>query len=147
MRIAVEILINAPRDRVFAVMADIPAWPRRIQAIERIDMLTDGPVAVGTRFRETRQMFGRTASEEMTVAEFIAGERMVFIAESHGTRYRATHVLTGAGTGGTRLSLDFEGKPTTLLARLTTPLAWLLAGHVRRQLVADLADLKRAAEA
>jgi hypothetical protein len=88
-------------------------------------------VAVGTRFRETREMFGRKATEEMTVAEIEPPRRLVLTAFNHGTAYRVEHLLT-AESAGTRV---------TLAARLLMPLGLLFRGTVRRQLVSDLADL------
>ena len=69
MRMSVETLIDAPPQVVFAAIADIESWPSAISAIAEVTLLTPGPVAVGTRFRETREMLGRKATEEMTVAE------------------------------------------------------------------------------
>jgi hypothetical protein len=90
-------------------------------------------------------MHGSRATEEMTVAELAPPSRLVLTAENHGARYRAEH-LFASEAGGTRLTLSFEGKPLTLFAYLMMPLGYLLAGAVRRQLEADLADLKRRAE-
>ncbi len=145
MRIEVRTLIAAPVERVFAVASDIPRWPQSIGAITRVEMLTPGPVAAGTRFRETRTMFGRTESQEMAVAEMLPPSLFVLTAESHGTRYRAVHTFA-AERDGTRLGLVFEGVPVTLRARLMAPVGWLMKGHLERQLAADLADLKRAVE-
>lgn len=146
MRMTVESVIAAPLETVFQLMTDIPRWPRTITAIERVDVLTDGPVAVGTRFRETRRMFGREATEEMTVSELTPPTRFVLTAFNHGTAYRAEHSLAPTN-GGTRLTLTFEGIPKTLGARLLMPLGLMMKGTVKKQLAADLADIKRAAEA
>lgn len=146
MRVTVETWIAAPPQRVFAVTADIPRWPEVISAIARVDLMTPGPVAAGTRFKETRTMFGREAVEEMTVAELRPPERLVLTAENHGARYRAVHSFAPEGAG-TILRLDFEGVPMTVAARLLAPIGWMMKGHVVKQLEADLADLKRAAEA
>ena len=145
MQTRIEVLIDAPPARVFAHVADIPRWPERISAITRLEMLTDGPVRVGTRFRETRLMFGREAVEEMTVAELTPPERLVLTASNHGTDYRMTHLITPEGAGS-RLLLVLEGKVRTLAARLLLPLGWLMVGHVRRAIAADFADLKRSIE-
>jgi len=145
MRIAVEFVVEAPPDAVFAAAADIANWAQFISAIESVALLTSGPVGVGTRFRETRMMFGRRASEEMTVVEMVPPERIVLTAFNHGTEYRAEHRFAGDGTG-TRMTLVFEARPATRLARLFAPLGWLLMGRVKRQLEADGADLKREAE-
>jgi hypothetical protein len=145
VRIAVDAVVDATPHVTFATATDIGAWPQIISAIQAVDMLTCGPMAVGTRFRETRLMFGRQATEEMTVAELDPPRRFVLTAFNHGTAYRAEHVFEPEDAG-TRMTLAFEGRPTTLLARLFTPLGLLFLGTLKRQLEADLADLKREAE-
>jgi len=115
MRLEAAVEIAAPPDVVFAQVADIERWPQTVRAIEDIELITAGPVRVGTRFRETRTMFGRKAAEEMTVAEFDPPRRFVLTAENHGTRYVATHAVEPVADGS-RLVLAFEGVPVTLAA-------------------------------
>lgn len=145
MQIIVETLVDAPPDAVFAVASDVTNWPQFISSIQSVALLTPSPVAVGTRFRETRVMFGRQATEEMTVSELEPPHRFLLTAFNHGTAYRAEHLFEPHATG-TRMTLTFEGRPSTLPARLFAPLGWLFLGTVRRQLEADLADLKRETE-
>ena len=145
MQISVATTVDASPERVFAVATAIPRWPEVIRGIGRVEILTPGAVAMGTRFRETRVMYGREATEEMTVAELDPPKSFVLTAENHGTRYRAEHTFVPDGRG-TRLTMTFSGKPVTLLARLFMPLGLLMAGSLKRTLEADLADLKRAAE-
>ena len=57
--------VETPVDRVFEVFSDIPRSHEMVDQIVRIEMLTDGPVGVGTRWRETRMMFKREATEEL----------------------------------------------------------------------------------
>jgi hypothetical protein len=145
MQISVEAVVEAPPQAVFALMADVAAWPKVIPAIKTVEILTPGPVAVGTRFRETRRMFGQWATEEIAVAEIVSPHRFVLTAFNHGTAYRTEHLFEPEGSG-TRAMLVFEGRPVSLAARLFTPLAGLFVGSVRRHLAADLAALKVAAE-
>ena len=145
MQCSVERLVSAPCEIVFAVASDIPRWPEVVSSIDRVEMLTPGPVAAGSRFRETRRMFGRAATEEMTVSELMPPQRLVLTAENHGTRYRAEHIFVRAHNA-TRLTIVFSGEPMSLFARLMSPLGWLMSGHLKKQLEADLDDLKRAAE-
>ncbi|MDX2158110.1 MAG: SRPBCC family protein [Hyphomicrobiaceae bacterium] len=137
-----ETVVGAPPERVFAALVDIAGWPQRIAAIRRIEFLSDGPLAVGSRFRETRMMFGREAVEEMTVAAIEAPSRLVLTACNHGTDYRMTH-LVEPSVSGTRLTLVFEGVPRTLAARLLAPLGRIMIRSVRKHMEGDLADLKR----
>ena len=144
MQVTVECTTRAPVEIAYATHLDVMQWPRFVRGIEKVEMLTQGPPRVGSRFRETRLMFGRRASEEMTIAELVPAQRQVLTAENHGTRYTATATFTPQ-EGGTLIRLRFEGAPVSLLARLMSGLAMLMAGTVRKQLQADLDDV--AAEA
>jgi uncharacterized membrane protein len=145
MQTEIEDFANAPADIVFHAAADIASWPRFISSIAAIEVLTPGAVGPGTRFRETRVMFGRRATEEMTVADFQPPQQLVLTAFNHGTAYRVEHAFAPDGAG-TRLRLTFKGRPRTLLALAMLPLGLLFMGSVKRQLQSDLADLKREAE-
>jgi carbon monoxide dehydrogenase subunit G len=145
MQIAVECFIEAPPDAVFSTAIDISNWPRFISGVQSVELLTPGPVAVGTRFRETRSMFSRQATEDMTLAQVEPPRRFLFTAFNHGTAYRAEHLFAPEGAG-TRTTLIFEGQPATLLARLFAPLGRMFLGTLKRQLESDLADLKLEAE-
>lgn len=147
MMIEIQTLIAAPQPRVFAALSDPASWPRMIPGILAVEILTPPPVGVGTRFRETRMMHGRRASEEMTIATLEPDRLLVLTAENHGARYRATHVVESLSPDSCRLTLAFAGEPVTLIARLLTPLAILMRGAVRRQLAADLDAIKVFCEA
>lgn len=145
MRIEVETEIAAPPHVVYATVTDIEHWQEYIRAIERLEVLTSGPLAVGTKFRETRTMLGRTATEEMTVAALTPPGRFDLTAENHGTRYLAHHEITAA-PGGSRLRLIFEGTAVTLGAKLGMVIGALFKGAVKKQLQSDMADIKAEAE-
>lgn len=145
MQIAVECFVEVPPDAAFSTAIDISNWPRFISGVQSVELLTPGPLAVGTRFRETRSMFGRQATEDMTLAQVEPPHRFLLTAFNHGTAYRAER-LFAPEAAGTRATLVFEGRPATLLARLFAPLGRLFLGTLERQLESDLADLKLEAE-
>ena len=145
MKFKVETVIKAPRQRVFGQAIDVANWDKIVTAIEKIEILTPGPIGVGTRFRETRKMFGQEASEEMTFAEFEPGSRFLLTAHSHGTRYRTEHMFSDY-RDGTRLMITFEGKPVSHAARLMSPFGWLMCWSLQNMLAGDLDDLKSAVE-
>lgn len=146
MKFVVQEVIGAPRAVAFATAADVRAWPEHIGAIETTELLTREPVGAGARFRETRRMYGRLASEVMTMAEFEPPERFVLTAFNHGARYRIEHVFEELKPG-TRLTITFSARPITRAARLLSPFAYLASGSLVRQVKRDLGDLKRAIEA
>ncbi len=138
--------VAAPPERVFGLATDLAGCAERVAGIDSVEVLTDGPFAIGTRWRETRTMMGKRATEEMWITALEPGRSYTAEAESCGCHY--TSVLTCEPDGeGTRLSLTFEGQPLTLTSKLLSPLGWLMKGQVRSMLAADLADLRRAAEA
>lgn len=142
--------IAAPPDRVFALAIDLAGAADRVGAIESVEVLTEGPFGVGTRWRETRQMFGRPATEEMQVAAFEPGRSYTTEALSHGCRYVSGFRCEPHGDM-TQASFFFEGHATTFAARvmmlLMTPLNGMIQKQIRTAFAADLADLRRAAEA
>lgn len=145
--IVVAEAIGAPPADVFALMTGFEKGAETIRAITKVEMLTPGPVGNGTRFRETRVMFGKEASEVMEVREFEPPRRFVLAAESHGCRYRTELLFEPAGSG-TRVSMLFSAVPLTLGAKivwfLTKP---FMSGLLARTCAQDLRDVKEVLEA
>jgi uncharacterized membrane protein len=139
--------IMAPTEKVWAVATDIERWPELISGIDRVELLTGAPFGQGTRWRETRRMFGSAATEEMWVAEIDPGRSYRVEAESHGARYVSTFTFAAAGTGRTEAVLTFTAQPRTKVARVLDALTSALASRsVAKTLEADLKDLGTAAE-
>lgn len=65
--VVVERVIRASPERVWEALTDLQGTERVLSGVERIEVLTEGGFAVGTRWRETRRMLGREATEEMYV--------------------------------------------------------------------------------
>ena len=139
--------VNAPRERVFAVSTDLPRAVERIDAITKLEILTDGPVGRGTRFRETRVMFGKEATEEMEITSFDPPVSYAFDAHSHGCHYHTSFRLIETEGGQTDLEMTFNARPLTFGAKimtfLTTP---MLKGMIRRECGKDLANIAAVAE-
>jgi len=145
MRISVDTHIAAPVEMVFALCTDFKNAPGRIKGIKKIELLNDEPVGVGLRFRETRIMFGREASEEMEITSFEPNRSYTLGCNSCGCVY--TSVLRfQPDNGGTKLTMDFDAKPVTFMAKLMTPLGWLMQGTMRKCVQQDLDDIKAYAE-
>ena len=82
--VEVERTIAAPPDRAFRIATDLENLAATVSGIDSVEVLTEGPVGEGSRWRETRTMMGRPATEEMWVTAFEAPRRFVVEAESHG---------------------------------------------------------------
>lgn len=144
--VTVEKTIRAAPERVFAISTDLENLAERISGIERVEVLTEGPMREGTRWREPRKMFGKESTEEMWVTAFEPPRSFVVEAESHGARYRTEFRFEPEGLG-TRVTMVFGARPLTLAARILSVIGILTMGSVRKMLERDLDEVKRAAEA
>lgn len=61
---------------VHAALCNLDQGLQWMPGIQRIEVLTPGPFAVGTRWRETRKMFGKEASETFTVTAIEPGKSL-----------------------------------------------------------------------
>lgn len=137
--------IAAAPGRVFEQLSDFQGAPGRVRGIKKIEMLTNGPVGVGTRFRETRVMFGKEATETMEVASFDPPNGYTLGCESCGCRYRSEFRLTPRG-GGTDVEMTFEAVPLTFLAKIMGVLMRPMLSMCKKQIFQDLQDIKDSIE-
>lgn len=145
--IMMDIHIDAPVSRVFEVATDLEGLPERVDAVKKVEILTNGPLGVGTRFRETRIMFGKEATEEMEFTSFDPGQGYVIEAESMGSHYTSTIRFTPENEG-TRMTWSFGAEPLGTFSRIMSMLLLpLFAGATRRALEGDLKGIKDTAEA
>lgn len=139
--------IDAPREAVWLRATAIEEWPETIEAILKVENLTGGPMRVGTRFRETRVMFGKEATEEMEVSEFEPPMRYVTLAESHGSKYRSEVLFEEQADGGTVMTFRFEATPVTMGAKVMGAVMMpMMKKMLRKCLGEDLGDMKRVCE-
>ncbi len=146
MQFSHSVAIAAPPEDVFALSTDLDRWSKAIKSIVRVEKLTPGPVAVGTRFKETRVMFGREATEEMTFTQLDPPRGYTLEANSCGCLYRSVITIDRKGDGS-ELTMTFDAKPLTFFAKLMSPLGKLMAGTMKKCISQDLDHLKAALEA
>ena len=84
--IETSITVAAPPERMFAIFTDLEGAPGRIRGIKKVELLTPGPVRVGTKWRETRVFGKREATEVLEVTEFVPGRTFSVGSSSCGCR-------------------------------------------------------------
>lgn len=145
MKIQMERKVDAAPEAVFARVSDFANAPRLIPAIVRVEMLTDGPTGVGTRFRETRVMFGREATEEMTVTAFDPPRSYRLGAISCGSRFESEIRVEPDGAGS-KLSMSFGAIPQTRIAKIIGYLMRPMMKLMAKKCLKDLDDIKASIE-
>ena len=145
-RVVLDTLVQASPAQAFQVFGDFHHAADNVGGIQALEVLTQGPIGRGTRFRETRIMFGKLCSEEMEVSEWVPGERYAVCAESCGAQYLSTFSFHPEGEA-TRVEMVVESTPVSLMAKLMRPLGFLMTGSMKKLMAQDMADLKAKVEA
>jgi carbon monoxide dehydrogenase subunit G len=138
--------IAAPPERVFALATDFAGAADRVRGIQRFELLTDGPIGVGTRWRETRVVFGKESTEEIEVTRFDPPRSYAAQCETCGARFTSTLSLAPQGDG-TLVTFQSGAQALSLFAKIMSRLSALMAPSMNKLFAADLDDLRRAAEA
>jgi len=142
MKIQTEIIIHADIDQVFDTFRDLDIIEKHVQGITLLERL-NGPakMEVGTKWRETRVMFGKEATEVMWVTEMNKDKNYVVEAESRGTHYRSEYTFTQQADD-VLVQLTFEGIPLTFGTKIMSALFFLFAGMTKKMLLKDMKSLK-----
>ena len=129
--------IDAPPERVWAVMSDVERWPRWTASVTAVQRLEGGPLDVGARARITQP---KLAPAVWLVTVLDPGRSFAWVAGIPGLRTTGTHWLALSGAG-TRATLEL---------RTTGVFAWLFGGWLeplsRRYVAMEAAGLKRECE-
>jgi carbon monoxide dehydrogenase subunit G len=138
MEIQVEREVGAAPERVWDVITDLPGSAGVISAIEAIEILG---------WRETRTMFGKSATEEMVVTAIEPGRSYTVEADSKSAHYTSVLAIGALDSGNSRLSMSFGGEPKGLCAKLlAATVGRMFSGATKRALLQDLDDIATAAE-
>lgn len=143
--ITVTDILAAPVEDVFKAFTDLEHQAGRVSGIKGIEVLTTGGFRLGTRWRETREVLGRTDDAEMEVTQFAQNAGYTITHEKAGVRIDTVFVFAPAGDG-TKVSITFSLENQGLPPGLLTPVSWAIAGKVKEILGKDLTDMKKAIE-
>jgi uncharacterized membrane protein len=130
--------IDAPPQKVFAVLCDVERWPEWTPTMSRVQRLDEGPFSVGSR-AEVRQPKLRPAVWQVTQLE--ENRDFTWTTRSAGLRMKAGHLIEPSGNGS-RVALSFE------MSGLIAPLVARLYGSLIEEYVAtESQGLKKRSEA
>ena len=139
-------LVAAPIPAVFAAYTDFANAPARVKDIVRIEVLTPGPVGVGTKFQETRKMFGKESTQTMEVTAFEPNQLVELTAGSCGAVFTTRFTFAPDGPA-TRVGVELRTRAVSLTAKLLTPLAFLMMGTIKACVRGDMDQIKASVEA
>ena len=141
MALTCSVRIRGSQQDVFDAISDLENAADRIKAINKVEVLTEGPVGKGTRWRETRTMFGKECTEEMEITEFDSPNGYRVGADSCGCHYDSSFSVRPDGDE-TVVEMSFRAIPTSIKGRLMMPMGFLMQGMMKKMVRQDLEDLK-----
>ena len=89
-----SILVDAPPGDTFETFTNLQRTPEILSDVVRVEVLDEGSIGAGTRFRETRKMFGKEHSETLQFSEFDPGSGYTLSCTSCGCEYFSKEALT-----------------------------------------------------
>lgn len=146
MKLVLEETVNAPQTETFQVFSDLRNAASRIDSIQSLELLSNGPVGKGTRFRETRVMFGKEATEEMEITAFDPPNSYAVEGDSCGAHFHTVYTFAG-NSQQTKVTMTMTSTAHTFFAKVMGPVMGVLMGPaMKKAMRQDHAQLKAAAE-
>jgi uncharacterized protein YndB with AHSA1/START domain len=136
----VSIHLDRPVEQVFAFLADtgkVSTWQSNLIKMEQ---LTEGPLRLGSRFREVRRLGRRESEIQAEITTFEPNKR--FETKTTTKPQVTVSYSFEAEDGGTRLNHKFV-MLTSGLMRLLEP---LIASSIKKESQSDFETLKRILE-
>ena len=143
MTASAELPINASREKIWAAVTDIENSADLVSAINEIEILEKPESGlVGLKWRETRTMFGKEATEVMWVTHAEAPKYYRTRAESHGAVYISEVRIREEG-GQQILEMGMSAEPQSLMAKIFSPIMGLfMKGSIEKAFLEDIKDIK-----
>ncbi len=148
--ITVSETINATLEEVFEAASNIPECASYIDGIEAIETLKESPespnnigvVGEGYTWRETRIMFGKTATEDMTIINWSPPNSYQVEARSCGCYYLSDFTFEHIGDQTTKMTMSFNGTPESFGAKIMMFVFSFMTKKMAKLLAKDLHDIK-----
>lgn len=143
LQFTVKERVRATPERVFAALTDLEGAKAWMPGFVGIHKLTPGAFAAGTRWRETRKMYGREATEEFEVTACEPTERIELYVDgkkgsSRRGEFRFRYELTPAEKG-TVVTLHGE---VSGLGKVMEFFGRLFIGSFKRAISRDLEAMR-----
>lgn len=143
MNINVDIEIGSSKSKVWAAITDISNCTNMISGIIDLKILEQPDVGlVGLKWTETREMFGKEASETMWITDCIDEEFYCTRAENCGSIYSTKLSVSQVGKK-TLLTMSFNGTSDSIFIRaLSSIMGLFIKKSMVKMLKKDLSDIK-----
>ena len=143
MELSVFVEVKKPLEGVWKAIIDFKNCSNYMESIIKLEIIEQPEdTLVGFKWKETRVMFGKEATETMWITEYIENEYYQTRAESHGSIYISKLSLERSGQN-TNLTMSFSSEATTFFVKLISSfMGFMIKGSMKKVINKDLADIK-----
>jgi uncharacterized membrane protein len=129
--------IDAPQQRVWYVLCDLESWPRRIETVDVVELLTPAPITIGSQVRLKQP---RLPEGTWDITVWDAPSYFEWTQKTGGITSVAGHRVEALGEGRARLTLTLDMRGFLIV------IALFYKGLTNRYMNFEAEGMKRAAE-
>ena len=137
-----SLVINRPVEQVFAFKVNFENDAQWSAASGQAQKTSEGPIGVGTTFRQVSSILGRQIENELEITEYEPNRKYTSRSKAGPFPFQARWIFEPV-EGGTRVSVVIEAEPAGFF-KLAEP---ILVSITKRQFQTDLENLKELMEA
>ena len=115
MRFSSSIEIDAPAEKVWALVDRLEEWHQWMPSIKKIEKVTDGHLRVGSKLHVTAVVSRITVTLPMTVIEFVPERSVIMQGRALGTNLTRFYSFESIGN---KTMLTIGGEVTGIMALL-----------------------------
>ncbi len=143
MELSVNVDIEKPIKEVWKAITDFKNCTSYIKSIIKLDIIEEPKgTLIGFKWKETRMMFGKEATETMWITDYAKNKFYQTKAESHGSVY-VSKLMVEPNNKNTKLTMSFSSEPQTLFVKIFSfCTGFMLKGFMKKELLKDLNDIK-----
>lgn len=142
IRFEVKRSVQVPKQKAYLGLLDLKSAEHWMQGLVGIERLDDGPLQVGSEWKETRKMFGKEATEHFEVVELHEPDKIVLRCDgTKGTTGKGEFVFTyilASVNDQTEITLHGEINGLTGLTKI---FGKMMAGTFKKACAKDLDGL------
>ena len=129
--------IDAPQQRVWDVLSDLEAWPRRIETVDVVELLTPAPITKGSQVRLQQP---KLPEGIWAITVWDAPSYFEWTQKTSGIASVAGHRVEPLGEGRARLTLTLD------MRGFLIPVALFYKRLTNRYMNLEAEGMKRAVE-
>jgi hypothetical protein len=141
-RIEESVEIHCPIEKAFAFTTDAGSWSKWLTIIPEAEQISKGPVGVGTTFKGTNLLMGRTMKWTAQVTEYETNRKFGKNITS-GSVFIEQHNTYNPTKDGVKFTIVYDMKVNGFL-KLLSP---MIVGSMRKELKKSFGNLKQILEA